>query len=491
MGKISKILYSVLVCITVPACAESGGAVTLQTALGYETWDLPGDESMGMVRLGLSTGISPNLFGGVDLYGAVDGKRGGFFTFGFNGGWQSDPFGPIRVKAGLFAGAGGGGSAPQGGGLMLRPYLEALWRLKNFSLGAGVSHVEFPSGEISSTQMYGTLYIPMKARFTGGWPLGTGYDAGEAEEGRLWDFMVMAGRYLVSDESLTTGGRALEDMDWIGIEAHRYFDRRFYMGLSFSGAGGGDADGYMDLFVGPGFETALGNTPLFVSLQGALGMGGGGRVDTGGGAMWRIKGGIGIGLTDRFRAGIEGGRLESFGGTFAADTLGAYLSYRSEWGGRGQGFGPALWSVRGIEKTHFSGKGDFKDPDRSDRIDMTGIAIDHYLTPRWYVTGQSLWAFAGGAGGYTEGLVGVGARYELGDELGIWAETLLGVGGGGGVQTSDGVLGVFSAGVAKGLTDSVDVLIGGGYTGCSGGGLSTVDGTVQLRYRFETTRKIR
>ena len=205
--------------------------------------------------------------------------------------------------------------------------------------------------------------------------------------------------------------------------------------------------------------------------------------------MWRVRGGLEAHIAKHYVIGVDGGYLQSFQGSFKAKSIGVYAGFTSRWGGSGSDFGPSLLSVRAIEKTHFTGKGDFKNPNRSDRIDMLGVAFDHYFNRHFYLTGQALWAYKGGSGGYTEGLMGIGVQSSSWHGMRAWGEALVGAGGGGGVKTDGGILGSVSVGASFALSKSLDIMIGTGYTRSSSKGLSSVDGTIQLRYRFALPEK--
>jgi hypothetical protein len=87
------------------------------------------------------------------VYGAVSGRRGGFFTVGAEAAWRQQLVGPLGVELGVYVGGGGGAGAPTGGGLMLRPHADLLWDFGAYALGLSISKVHFPSGQIDSTQV--------------------------------------------------------------------------------------------------------------------------------------------------------------------------------------------------------------------------------------------------------------------------------------------------------------------------------------------------
>ena len=85
---------------------------------------MPDDnEYMDLYSIGAYDRLNPWLYGGMTLYGAASGRRGGFFTGGYTLGIESHLTDKLFLDAGGYVGAGGGGAAAQGGGLMIRPHI--------------------------------------------------------------------------------------------------------------------------------------------------------------------------------------------------------------------------------------------------------------------------------------------------------------------------------------------------------------------------------
>lgn len=100
-------------------------------------------------------------------YGALFGKRSGYIEGGFLLGWErvGERF---TADLRLFAGAGGGGSAPQGGGFIVHPSVGAGVRLgRHWSVGADLGYARFLNGRISSPSLSVNLnytFWSLKAR---------------------------------------------------------------------------------------------------------------------------------------------------------------------------------------------------------------------------------------------------------------------------------------------------------------------------------------
>jgi hypothetical protein len=245
----------------------------------------------------------------------------------------------------------------------------------------------------------------------------------------------------------------------------------------------------MELFGGLGYQLKLGKLPLYATALAELGMGGGGKVDTGGGAMWRLRASLETTLLNHYVLGIEGGYIKSFKGSFKAKSVGAYIGYKNSIFGLNEDFKPSQISIRAITKTHLTSKGDFKDPNKSSRLDMLGMAFDHYINKNFYLTGQSFWAYKGKSGGYAEGFMGIGYSSNRWENISFWGEALIGAGGGGGVKTSGGILLSTMLGISYKINKKIDILAGAGYTKSTKRGLSSPDISLQFRYKFAVPSK--
>jgi len=469
-----KKIYLLIVAIFLTLNAKE---VSGEFVKSYEEWSLPFNETMGVSKMGLTFNFTPYWFGGINLFASSKGKRGGFFTFGYESGLQTNPKNLLQLRSSIFVGAGGGGAAPQGGGLMIRGALEARANFKHFSLGGGISRVVFPNGDIKSTQAFGSLYIPFTLQ----------KDSNQTfylKEFILKNYIYLkGGKYFVKEGVLDTSGKAQKDLTLIGIDVQGFITDTIFTNFALYGANGGNADGYMEVFGGFGIKKALFNLPLYLSAVAELGYGGGGRVDTGGGAMYRVRGGIEANLYSNLVAGIEGGYVKSFKGSFSAKYLGAFLGFKSYFGDYKNLYDS--YAIRALTKVHLSSIGDFKDNKKDEKIYLEGLAIDKYLNKNFYLTGQSLWAFKGKSGGYTEGLLGVGYKSETYNNLSFRAEALIGAGGGGGVKTG-GLIGSFVTTINYNINKNITLSIGGGYTKAKEG-LSSADIILGLGYKFNVS----
>ena len=127
----------------------------------FEEIDMPDvGEFMGLYSIGAYDRLNSWLYGGITLYGAATGRRGGFFTGGYTLGVEHKLTDNWILDAGGYLGAGGGGAAAQGGGLMIRPHIGLKYDFSWSSLGLNYSYVDFPNGNISSDALALSLDIP-------------------------------------------------------------------------------------------------------------------------------------------------------------------------------------------------------------------------------------------------------------------------------------------------------------------------------------------
>jgi hypothetical protein len=466
--------------------------------ISYEKLDITKDEEMGLVGLSMLFDLDKYWYAGVSLYGAVDGERGGFFTVGADAGLTLDMTEDIALRSGLFIGAGGGGAAPQGGGLMLRPYIEANYHTQAYAIGIGISHINFPNGEIESTQAYLNLSFPTTGSYLNGHhfednisitPNGDTWEADEVE------LSFLAEHYLPSDSSLNTDGKTkTKAYSLAGIRFDKQLGEYGYSFFQAAGAGGGDSDGYMEVFGGVGYRYRLGALPLYVGLEAALGASGGGKVDTGGGLVYKAAATLKAELSEHITLGASAGMIDAIDGTFSATTYSATIGYQTILADTVPATGShaieaSPWSIRALQKSYLDEENLFKNPTKENRVDLLGFALDYAINEHFYITGQTFWAYKGDAGGYAEGIFGLGYHSGSYHGLSLYGEALAGVGGGGGISIGGGLFGSIGGGLSYELGNDTEAFVGAAYERSKDGTFSTTVGSFGLRYSFSLLEK--
>ncbi len=407
--------------------------------ISFERAKFPGDEPVGLLGTTYLVDVTgaPGVAIGPAVYGAITGHRGGFFTIGGEAAWRRRLMGPVGVELGMYIGGGGGGGAPQGGGLMLRPHIDLITDLGAVAVGVSLSHIEFPNGQISSTQWGLVLNVNDQFKYT----QATHFDTPVSSGGRTgigFDrIQVVGGSYRTrNDATLLDGSPEPKTIGLIGIRAEQAIGSNLYWGLEANGATQSAVAGYAEYLGTVGAETELVRNRFTVGGRAALGMGGGGGVRTGSGLLAKASlYGI-VRLSDSIGISLEGGLTDAPRGEFRAAQVAAGLVWALD--GPHTGSAPAR-PVR----TDFSGGLERYDAPRADGTTraLTNVVLkaDRFVGSNVYLTGQVHSGVVGDAGGYTSAFVGAGWWQPFGPRWHVAGELLAGAAGGGGVATGGGV----------------------------------------------------
>lgn len=405
--------------------------------LGFELVHLPDGERMGLVGGSLLFDIGGDWSVGPAVYGAVTGRRGGLFVGGVELQRHWGLGNGLSLATGLYAGGGGGADAPVGGGLMLRPAVTLLKDIgPTFQLGLSWSSVRFPSGQIHSNQiglllgwrqeflyLSGSGPVPQVSALP---PAGLGFDRMAAT----------ASSYRFSDGSARRFGL-------VGARAERRANiDGVTWGMEAAAAAKGDAAGYMEILGTTAFSVAPFDSMLpswRIGVRLGAGAGGGGAVPTGGGLIGKALGTMEWSPAAGWTVGADHGLVRSRSGLRAHQTE-LWLALDLEPGpdGREAPTGRVVrteWVGAWQHHTRIARRDGTRQP-----LDTIGLKLNRYLGDHLYLSGQAHSAFAGGAGAYSVGLVGLGVSASPRASLRIGAEALIGAAGGGGVTTSGGAI---------------------------------------------------
>jgi hypothetical protein len=444
-----------------PYIAEPARPVEL--GVSFETLRMrpigePASESVGIVGVGYRHRIAPEWVGGLGFYGAVSGRRDGFLAWGVSGAYQRE-FGPWQAEAGLFVGGGGGGPPWVGSGLMLRPSAELAYFWGDVGLGLGVSHVRFPDGQVSSSQLYGALKWRGSGYFG---PAGGGAaaaNAGLAAQAMPAEYAALVGSYRMRDGSPHKDGIGdAADMRYAGFVWRRGLSGSLLGGqphalLSAVGAASGGYDGYAEFLAGAGIQWPVVAIPaLRLRAELAAGMAGAGAaVDTGGGIVGKATGGAAWQIGSNVSLALMGGLLESRGRLKASEwrlEL-AHTGWEAVPGAtRPAGTAaPAVlawapWELSAgvVAQARMPRTAAASVP--TGPVDVLALKGARELGGGWRAVGQAATAVNGDAGGYAAGTFGIGwlsAPLAAGG-LRIGGETQVGAAGGGLVSVSGGAL---------------------------------------------------
>ena len=419
-----------------PASSARVQRVPARATLGIERLRLPGDESLGLLGASYVAELTPGWWLGPALYGAATGRRGGLLTWGAEDQRRWRLADRWELITGIYIGGGGGGGgadAPVGGGLMLRPHVDLMFDFGGWSSGISASQVRFPSGTLQSTQLGWVIALRDDFVFTSPGPSGRRVafnGAGGLGSDRL---NVLAGRY-------ACGAANAASFATMGVRLDRSISPVLSGTIEAGGAATGDADDYAEVLAGALALWPIGSESFRGGLHAALGLGGGGAVPTGGGAIAKLALVGRMQVSDTLSIELEAGRARAFSGAF--DTNFAQLSLGLKLGDAGAKSTASIvhdteWSISVQDYVRAQRK------DGSTRgLSTVGLKFRRALREHVYLSGQAHSAITGGAGAYSAGLMGLGTttRIAASPAWSFGAEALIGAAGGGGVASRGGAV---------------------------------------------------
>ena len=468
----------------------------------FEEIDMPdAGEHMGLYSIGTYNRLNPWLYGGITLYGAATGRRGGFFTGGYTLGVERQLIDNWIFDSGAYLGAGGGGSAAQGGGLMIRPHIGLKYNFSWSSLGINYSYIDFPNGDISSDAITLSLDIPFTSPILNWEDDGLNatdyFGASFSDVSRHRSHLAARVRaYYPSSDSKTTYSGSFDDsLGLVGVDYSYFLDENWFATFETAGAASGGVGGYAELLAGIGYRLPLTKDDRLALLPTlSIGGAGGGAVDTGGGFVARTNLGLEYRFSPDFSMIFDGGYLNAPDGNFDTPYVGLNLAYVMETFAQDQKGAPIMekdliqtnkWRFRPAHQWYFDAqrKGGF-----SRDMQLLGGKIDWMVTDWWYLTGQGLSAYEGGAGGYSEGHWGLGVFGPNWNNWQIYGEMLIGAGGGGGVDSGSALLYKPSIGLEYNLNDDFSLQTGMGKVISKEGNLDADTFEFSLIWRFGTPK---
>ena len=457
---------------------------------------------MGMTGGTVWWGVNEHVKWGIATYGATRGERGGFITLGVSGELEHRWSPQWHSTLGLHVGAGGGhgGQPLAGGGLMLRTDVGLGYATKDWGrIGAGVSHVRFPDGTISSTQPYLRYDYRFHSLLVGGYaPLESHANAPalDALAARGQSLGVVARDVqMAARPGLAKASR----MQLVGVEWSTDLDDHWFLKLQADGAMGGQSSGYMQILAGGGYRLPLWQGGA-VLLHAAIGPAGGGAVETQGGLIWDT----GVTLQQRISRhdslALAWGKEGGVSGPFAAHSWG--LKWVHQFSSPIVGPAPVrVLDLAGWDSQHLrirwgqhidqGSNPAWRNGHTDQAVHNLGAQLDYFVSPaedatQWFVTGQGMAAYKGQAGAFMSGLLGMGVHRAL---TGAWfaeAQALVGAAGGGGLVTGGGLVGQYDVGLGYRLSPQWSIMTTAGRIAARQGSFQAKVWGVALVYDLTT-----
>lgn len=414
----------------------------LAIGVDYLNVTMPGNQpKLGLTGLHLTHQFQNGLQFGGAVYAAVNGNYSGLFLLGPEFGYQITLAKHLGLYANAFAGTGGGHSlaTQMGSGGTLILSAGAMLPFEKWSLGTGFSNLQVNGGHIHSNQWTVRLSMPLHLLL---WdPLSNSssdfYVSSHAMT--MMPFAMMG----MPEKAYDFSGNAFARKNaLVGMELSQMLSKNWFYFLRASASFHGGYSGYMDISAGSGLRLPLGQSPLAVVMRVAVGTGGGGGVDLGGGLFVHPEAGLAMRLTPRLDLHLLGGYLSGFSGHYHLKTLLMGLGYRFNV------FSPGDMPVNSAQTTvHrvniYLGNETYinpqnpKNPNRP--IQLVSVKLEGMLSSHWFASGESAFAYTGRIPGYATGLVGGGYRYQY-HRTAIYAKLLAGAAGGGGIDVNGGLV---------------------------------------------------
>jgi len=405
----------------------------------------------------------PSLYLGIGGYGAATGEEGGFFTSGLTGGWRKALSKKYQLDMGAhFGGGGGSDRAFPGGGKMLRTHVSLERVFPSFKLRLGVAHTDFSNSRSAykeDTHIFAGLRVDsdsLRDVTSDAQKSGLKLFSSKTHRLRISPAMLY---YFPDDTPITRLGAytnpstsSNQNIPLLGIQVDRFISDNVYTMLEAYGAGGGGADGYATFLTGLGYASKV-TSNLHWEAKFLVGLGGDGRIDTGGGLIAQPMVGLRWSITPDLSIKAMAGRTYAVDGKFKATTGELAFSWEGEKpsveGKDARVFSPERFKTRRwiaslSHKTYLP-----KDYTRTtnatnykERLHLIGLILSSPITSYASITGSTHWAYEGDIGSYAEGMLGVRINPLLfsGSVINPVLQYDVGVAGGGDVDVDEGVI---------------------------------------------------
>lgn len=456
------------------------------------------EKNMGFAGVHYNLHLNKTFYTGAGFYGSVSGKRGGLFTLGVNLGAKLNVTQNFFIDSGMHFGAGGGASAPDGGGAMFLPHLNIGYKFNDFSITSGWSYVNFfDDGLINSHQINVAVQIPISFAYTSfknkqkNYTITNLKNTNWNKNSHLFSLMLHLNNISPFGNSQLTGGTSLNNktINLAGFEVNSYFSKNWFLFFKADGAYNGIQGGYMDILLGSGYHFSFNKNRTNILTKFGIGAGGGGGVDSAGGFFIYPDISIEQKLFDNVFLAINKGLLLNPDSHFASNTLGFGLKYYINQSGitsEEKTFTTA--TIKGVEivlgqDVYFNAKR-YTQP--TTNLYQLGAQANIYLTKNIFIAGKTSFANFGNAGAYAEGIVGAGIRSNsfYNDKINVFVQGLAGAAGGGDISTGQGFIIKPSAGIYLNFNEKLSLRGEGGYVKARGGTLSSSFFNLGLSYQI-------
>lgn len=475
-------------------------------------------ETMGLAGIHYQIPITKNIYGGANMHTALFGDQGGLFTLGIELGYTQKLFSNFFIDTNLNFGGGGGYRAVINKGAYINPNIGFSYHFPKFHIGVQYSHFNFYTGAIKSNSASIFAEIPIQVNFSNYQNANQNF---RPTKSNPWyrpfhknAFGLRFDQFLPIGNSRKDGLNNFELLDntlyLLGFEYQRYFRKNAFAFIHTDAIYKGLRAGFMDVFGGIGYEPI--QTKHFnVFTKFAFGAAGG-RIKEEGGATIYPSLGLEYKITPHISLQGHGGYLRAIDGDFEAYTFGGGLKINTNTGG----FYAPYTDIRakslksngiriGIQhQTYFNLQRDAIDNFDPIDLHLLSLHLNYDINKYLYITGQAAFAYEStyngndvksklGAGGYADGMVGLGFYSPIfaKEKLQLFTEFLIGAGGGAGIDTKEGIISKAKLGGYYCINDKLSIMASAGKVFSPlGNGINSNNVNVGLSIDFSSIKSI-
>jgi hypothetical protein len=406
---------------------------------------------MGTIGVHYDFTINKHFYAGMGMFAAVDGDQGGLFTLGAEIGFQQHLLGNVYLDTDIHFGGGGGYRYLVKDGGFINYNIGLKYNTSKLSLGLQYSYFNFYNGYIKSSGISGFVSIPTKLIFTDYEKANKEFVLDKNNSDYFWNRSASKnGLSLRFDHFFPIGATKNEFnvpidnvLYLLGFEYDHYINRKTFSYIHMDAMYKGLESGFMDMFLGIGYEPIQTKSLKVFAKIGAGASGG--RVEREGGLSIYPNIGLEKTIHKNISVTFHSGYMAAPFGNFEAYTLGYGIKYNTYDNGtfhtdfkdevriKTHGIRVSLQN-----QTYYKAAS----KDNIDRdLQLLVLQINEDFSEHLYITGQAAFTYEGEAGGYADGMIGFGyyAPRIINRKIEFNLETLVGVCGGAGISTGSGI----------------------------------------------------
>ena len=409
------------------------------------------------------------FYAGLSTLSAVKGNYPGLISLGVTSGCRFNLVkNSLFLDTGVYVGAGGGGGALDGGGLVVRPHLNIEKNIAGFGVKFGISSIDFPLGDLQGSQFFLGLNYNFNSYLRGN-EVNVDEVVLSVNTKRI-NFLFSGTSYFnLTDNSILTAsnlinvGASESSVGLLGAQVEYFFIPNLYGVFKINGAVIGDADGYMSILFGAGLRKNItNNDKLAIESRIVAGPSGGGFVETGGGFISQYELGLSYYLTKSLFVKSFYGKSFAPWGEFDAN----HIEF-----GIGTTFNRFNYSKNDnnsftvnndeivantinlsfFNRTYFAHANQDVKGNSYSLFNCVGFKGGKMLGNNFSVKVGTVWAYQGDYGSYAEGLLGLGFQKDLFSDRSFSynCDVMIGAAGGGGILVGNGIVSQLSLGLRK------------------------------------------